>query len=140
MTRGFTLIEVLLTVTLLAGMSAVLLVPMGRSTAASRLEGAAHRVQDADRRARLIATRRGPVHLKFPVGGVEIVAADAADGDPPLLRADLGPAIQLDGPEIVVVDRHGRTRDYAVSVGDGTRHVSWSVHGLLGLTVEDAPR
>ncbi len=140
--RGFTLIEILMTLVIIGLVASVVMARVGSASRAAELRSAIAAWQDLDHRARLFAQREGAVVLTVSSDGRTLTAM-LEDGDqgaamPPLsatlpafVRGELrtGQVTQT-----VRIGARGRSEDYSVRVhdwDDGTE-VAWSVGGLLG--------
>lgn len=154
-TNGFTLIEILLVVSILA-----LVVTMGLGHFSvgiehGRIEGAASELRSLDARARLLAKAEGSVELRMSQstrdGKIQsqVLVARRADGEI-LTRSTLpyesslrwnrwsGPVIGIDPSPLpsVVINRQGESPDIAWTISGGTQRAAWVVLGTTGATVE----
>ena len=135
MTRGFTLLELMATVTLIALVATTASVswaPMIEATDRRSVEG---RVRDALSRARLAALRQGRAIVSFSRDGYLIKVRDDR-GE--ILRETEWPSslrVRLAKPEredALVFDSFGRTTDFVVEISshDGTKVLEGS--GISG--------
>ncbi len=143
---GFTLIESLAVVALLALAVSTLAVRVAPSVEAARLRDARSAVLDADARARVLA-QRGRVVL-LTADGDAVWARDAADPrEMPLVRRPLpeGVTLSLRGTpageslSTLRIDADGRSDDYLLTVVAGDRASQTVVAGLTGFAFEPRP-
>jgi len=135
--QGFTLVECLACVALMALATSVLAVSLGSHGRRERMEAALRRVLEVDSGGRALARRGQPVVLRIDGGyaTAEVVGADGA-----ALRRDLPRSVDARALDprtrapmpVVRVGPDGRGPDYLVSVGGGGHHVEALVSGLSG--------
>lgn len=150
--RGFTLIEILLVVSILA-----LVVTMGLGHFAvgiehGRVRDIASELRSLDARARLLARAEGSVEMRVASSageggqlGSEVVVVRTADGEI-LTRSMLpdgcslrwnrwsGPVVGSDPNPLaaVAINRQGESEDIAWSIAEGTQDSAWVVLGTTG--------
>jgi prepilin-type N-terminal cleavage/methylation domain-containing protein len=143
---GFTLIESLAVVALLALAVSTLAVGVAPSVGAARLRDARSAVLDADARARVLA-RQGRVVL-LSADENAVWAHDAADPrETPLVRRPLpeGVSVSIRGTPAgeplgtLRIDADGRSDDYLLTVLAGDRASETVVAGLTGYAFEPRP-
>ncbi|MFG0243495.1 MAG: prepilin-type N-terminal cleavage/methylation domain-containing protein [Phycisphaerales bacterium JB054] len=133
--RGFTLIECLAVVALLALAVATLATGLAPSAAEAHLRNAASAVLDLDARARALAMQGEHVVLRALEGRASVRVGNAAMFERELPRAievvltEPGTGTPLDG---VRIDTRGRSIDYALSLHAGDRRTQMLVSGLTG--------
>ncbi len=150
MARGFTLIEMLAVVTILAIATGVLAMGVGSRSADARLRETMAAWQDLDARARLFArsVRAGEesgarqVTLTVSADANEATLVDLVTGDR-LSRFSLPNGvlarIDVEPRGVVRYDRLGRCADYTVELTGEARSIRFTVEGLTGRITEDAP-
>lgn len=137
---GFTLIEVLAAVTIVALATAALTVGLGAADANARLRALTADLIDLDARARLLARTDGACELRFPRDEAEREVTLVLLGREDMFTSVALPmngrveARTLDGHplEAVRVDRSGRSVDYRVMVALDELAATWAVAGLTG--------
>ncbi|MFG0243479.1 MAG: prepilin-type N-terminal cleavage/methylation domain-containing protein [Phycisphaerales bacterium JB054] len=139
--RGFTLIECLAVVALLALAVATVAAGLSPSAAEARLREARMLILDLDARARVLTMQGEPVVLRASEGRVTVRFGNAA-----AFERDLAPEIEvvltepgtgtpLDG---VRIDTRGRSPDYVLSLHAGDRRTQTLVSGLTGYAFVEA--
>ncbi|MDQ7014618.1 MAG: prepilin-type N-terminal cleavage/methylation domain-containing protein [Planctomycetota bacterium] len=137
--RGFTLIESLAVVVLLALVVGVVAASLAPAADRAAMDRAASAVLDADARARAIARRGEPVELRVADGSVWVRLAQHA---PALVTRQLPAATTIEltstvsGTPLGVIrfDARGRSPDYIFTVHSGERSTRTLVAGLTGST------
>ncbi len=139
--RGFTLIECLAVVALLALAVATLAAGLSSSAAEARLREARTLVLDLDARARAVAMQGEPAVLRVSEGRVSVHVGNAATFERELPRTvevvliEPGTGTPLDG---VRIDTRGRSPDYTLSLHSGDRRTQTLVSGLTGYAFAEA--
>lgn len=139
--KGFTLIECLAVVSLLALAVATLATGLAPSAAEARLREAASAVLDLDARARALAMQGEPVVLLASEGRVTVRVGNAAAFERELPRTievvltEPGTGTPLDG---VRIGTRGRSPDYILSLHSGDRRTQALVSGLTGYVFAEA--
>lgn len=141
--RGFTLIEVLVTIVLVSMVTALGVgLLSGSSTAADviRIEAA---VLDADRRARLAARTSGPVDVAFDQRRMALVLVRVGSGER-VGQIDLPDGCRVElrtsgGERSPRFGRDGRTRDYLVTIRYRNAAGTSRICGATGLIQESDP-
>ncbi len=146
--RGFTLVETMLAVLLMALLASGVAVAFSRSLRSARAADAADGVAAADAAARRAAVASGrPVRLEFDLARDTVERFEDADPATPRARNRLPAGYRVDrvridrrwqsaGPAVVDFSAHGWARSYDVHLsGPGTdRWLSFA--GLTGLMTE----
>ena len=135
MGRAFTLIEVLAVVVLVATAAGVLGVSLARTDAAAEGRRAEGTLKDLDRRARLAATRDGPVRLTLTRTAnrttVRLVGASTTLAEA-TFRASAYLSIEDAETDAVRYSSGGRSPDFRVRIEHAERTAGFDVAGLTG--------
>ena len=145
--RGFTLIESLAVVVLLALVVGVVAASLAPAADRAAMDRATSAVLDADARARAIARRGEPVELRVADGLVEVRLAQHAPALvtrqlPAATTVELTSTVSGTGLGVIRFDARGRSEDYIFTVHSGERSTRTLVAGLTGSTTsasETAP-
>lgn len=137
--RGFTLIEVLTVVTILAIATAAMTVGLASADANARLRALGADLVDLDARARLLARTDGACELRLPSEQDRSVALALVGSDEAFTTIALPRGARLeasttasDALETIRFDRSGRSFDYEVIVTFDDLSATWAVAGLTG--------
>ncbi|MCP3905289.1 MAG: type II secretion system protein [Planctomycetes bacterium] len=149
MARGFTIIEMLAVVTILAIATGVLAMGVGTRSADARLRETSAGWRDLDARARLFArsVRSGDqsdarqVALTVSSDASEVTLVDLVTGDR-LSRFGLPDGllarIDVEPRGVVRYDRLGRCADYTVELTGEARSMRFTIDGMTGRVTEEA--
>jgi prepilin-type N-terminal cleavage/methylation domain-containing protein len=139
--RGLTLLELLVTVTLVALATSVVSLRISASGERSRLREAATTLRQMDERARLFAQTLGPIDLILDRDHRTLELRRTETGErlrrsqlPGEIRARLGAPRDV---RIIRYDRWGTSSDYDVVLTSGGEQTRWKQLGSTGWILQD---
>lgn len=136
--RGFTLLELLAVVIILAMVAGAVGVNAGAMNTAAKLRAAAQKWQELDARARQHARSEGAVSIRIDSDNHVIRLLRAAT-DEQLAFIELptdatATAATISGRPTphIIMDRTGRSNDYTASLEWNGARMTWTIYGLTG--------
>lgn len=141
--RGYTLIELMAVVVIMALAAGFLLPNVAATSDAARCRAIAAQLQDLDRKARLLARSEGRVEFKFdPQAQMFVLTATDSNQQLAALAIERGTIIVLTTEHAaasVLFDRAGRSEDYAMVIQRESNRSAFYVAGATGLMREGRP-